>query len=104
MTVNAVVSEVTEVADALIATVPARAPVRVLEATPPEAVTAPRPVTVPAPLVFAKVTEMVSLVTRLPPASRLSTVAMLVLLEATSAADEVEAGRSAAPAPTADDV
>src|SRR5712692_966447 len=101
MTVNAVVSEVTEVADALIVIGPARAPVTLLETTPPEAVAVPRPVTVPAPLVFANVTTVpLSLATRLPPASRISTVSVRVFPEARSVVELMKARWSAAPATT----
>src|SRR5712692_2028348 len=101
MTVNAVVSEVTEVADALIVIGPASAPVRVLEATPPEAVAVPRPVTVPAPLVFANVTTVeLSLVTRLPRASRISAVTVRVVPDLRVAVELVKLRWSAEPATT----
>ena len=65
-------------ADAVIVIEPARTPATLFEAKPPEAVAVPRPLTVPEPLVLANVTEVVlSLVTRLPPASRISTVSVL---------------------------
>src|SRR2546426_343208 len=87
---NVVASELSDVAVAVIVTEPASAPPTVLVArlpaarpdpslgaTPPEAVALPSPPVVPAPLVFANVTLVaLSLVTRLPPASRISIVSV----------------------------
>ncbi len=63
--------------------VPAVWPVTLLEATPPEAVAAPRPVRVPAPEVLAKVTAVeLSPVTRLSAASLTSAVSVRAAPEA----------------------
>src|SRR4051812_10956631 len=73
--VKVVLSPVSPVAEAPMGIEPARTPVTDLEATPLTAVAEPRPLTVPVPAVLAKPTEVVlSLSTRLPAASRISTV------------------------------
>ena len=95
------VSPVSDVAVAVIVIEPASAPVTVCEATPPDAVALPSPVSVPRPLVFANVTDVVlSLVTRLPPASRISTVSVRVFPEARSPVEPVKVRWSAVPATT----
>ena len=87
-----VVPNVSELADAVIVIEPARPPLTLLEATPPAAVTEPSPVTVPAPFVFANVTTVeLSPVTRLPPASRISTVSARVFPEVRSPVELVKA-------------
>ena len=70
--------------EAVIVSEPAACPVTVSEATPLLAVAEPRPVAVPAPAVLAKPTTVVlSPVSRLPLASRTSTVSVFVEPEAT---------------------
>src|SRR5207253_1245268 len=77
VTLNVVVSEVTDAALAVIVIAPARAPVTLVDATPPDATAVPRPLSVPAPLVFANVTTVaLSPLTRLPAASRSSAVSV----------------------------
>ena len=84
-------SEVTDDADALIVTGPASAPVTVILAMPPEAAAEPRPVTVPAPAVFASATLVVlSPVSRLPAASRISRVSARLEPEARSCVELVK--------------
>src|SRR2546421_97813 len=59
--------------------------------TPPDAVAVPSPVTLPVPPVFAKLPEVVlSPVSRLPAASRTSTVSVRVAPEERSAAELVK--------------
>ncbi len=90
MIVRVVASELSEPAVAVIVTGPASAPVTVLVARPPRAVTVPSPVTVPAPLVFANVTTLeLSPVSRLPAASRTSAVSARVVPAARSAVEFV---------------
>src|SRR6266540_351376 len=99
--VKVVVPLVSEVALAVIVIEPASAPVTVFVATPLEAVAEPSPVTVPAPLVFANVTEVeLSPVSRLPPASRTSTVRSRVAPEVRSEVGLVNVRWSAGPTTT----
>src|SRR5712691_357405 len=96
---NVVVSAVSELAPAVIVIGPASAPVTVLLATPPAAVALPRPLTVPVPLVFVKLTEVVlSLLSRLPAASRTSTVSVRPAPAARLVVELVKVRWSAAPA------
>src|SRR6266545_1048917 len=90
-----------EVALAVIVIEPASAHVTVLVTMPADAVAEPRPVTVPAPLVFANVTEVVlSPVSRLPAASRTSTVRSRVAPEVRSEVALVNVRWSAGPTTT----
>ena len=76
-------------------------PVASLAAMPPEAVAVATPLRVPAPFVFANVTEVVlSLVTGLPPASRISTVSGRDVPDARFADELVNVRWSGAPATT----
>ena len=71
---------------AVIVTAPASWPVTMSEAAPAEAAALPRPVTVPEPAVLLKVTTVeLSAASRLPAASRTSTVSVFVEPEATLA-------------------
>src|SRR5207302_610235 len=84
VTENVEASLVKPVFEAVIVIAPTVWPVTVTEATPPLAVAVPRPLTVPAPPVLAKPTTVVlSPVSRLPAASRSSTVSVFVELDAT---------------------
>ena len=81
---NVEVSLVRPAFEAVAVSEPTVWPVTVREATPPVAVAVPRPLTVPAPAVLAKATTVVlSAVSRLPLASRISAVSVLVEPEAT---------------------
>src|SRR5712691_2631346 len=96
--VKVVVPEPSEPAPAVIVIGPASAPVTVLVAIPADAVAVPSPPTLPVPLVFVKLTEVVlSLLSRLPAASRTSTVSVRVLPEARSPVELVKVRWSAAP-------
>ena len=87
--------------EAVMVTALALWPVTSSEAMPPAAVAVPRPVTVPAPAVLAKLTTVVlSPVSRLPAASRTSTVSVLVDPDATLAVSLVNVRRSATPTVT----
>ncbi len=99
---NVEVSELSELAEAVIVIGPASAAVTVLEATPPAAVAAPSPLTVALPLVLAKLTEVVlSPLSRLPAASRTSSVSVRDVPDARLADEFVNVRWSAAPATTA---
>ena len=101
MTEKVDVSLVRPVLEAVIVSAPAVWPVTVREATPELAVAVPRPVTVPVPAVLAKVTTVVlSPVSRLPFASRISAVSDLVEPDATLVALLVKVRWSAAPTVT----
>jgi hypothetical protein len=90
VTLNELVSDVRPEADAVIVTEPARAPVTVFDATPPEAVAVPSPVTEPAPDVCPKVTIVeLSDASRLLLASRTSTVNDFVAPDTTELVDDV---------------
>ena len=90
----------TDAALAVIVIEPARAPVMLADAIPPDATAVPRPVTVPAPLVFANVTTVVlSPLTRLPAPSRSSAVSVREEPEARPAVELVKARWAGAPGP-----
>src|SRR5437879_2981913 len=99
--VKVAVAAVSEVADAVIVIDPARTALTVSVTTPPATVAEPSPLTVPAPALLAKVTLVVlSLVTRLPPASRTSTVSARVVPEIRLPVELVNVRWSAAPTVT----
>jgi hypothetical protein len=101
VTLNALVAEVSPIAEAVIVTEPLATPVTVFCAMPPLAVALPSPLTEPVPDVCAKSTAVVlSLVTRLLPASRTSAVSVFVAPDATEAVEEVNTSLLAAPAVT----
>ena len=92
---------VSELAVAVIVIEPASTPVTACAATPPDAVAVPSPVTLPVPPVFANVTVVVlSLVTRLPPASWTSAVTVRVVPDLRLAVELVNVRWSAEPATT----
>jgi hypothetical protein len=97
-TVNAVVPEVSPLADAVIVTEPAEAPVTVFDAMPDDAVAEPVPVTVPVPEVCVNETEVeLSEVTTLSLASRTSAVIARVAPVVRFAVEDVTTSFAAGP-------